>query len=177
VIIHGSTGRAAFRRNGRAGSFISLHLHLNIMMLVVGALTSQLFTRIGSCRMPVMGGVVALALTGTLTDDLYKPFRADALGHTKGQKLAIVAICTASQSWLTRYGRAVPGLTTKLEHVFAVASRTGGRPQKASAFRRPSPTVPERLCRRPDIGASSRARPRAHCAPSPERRRGTVGRR
>lgn len=68
LIIHGiNPGVQLFARNGELVSFIFIALFIvNIMMLVVGALTSQLFTRI--LKLPhalIMGGVVALALAGS----------------------------------------------------------------------------------------------------------------
>jgi putative tricarboxylic transport membrane protein len=68
LIIHGITpGVELFTRNGELVTFIFLALFIvNIMMLVVGALTSQLFSRI--LKLPhalIMGAVVALALAGS----------------------------------------------------------------------------------------------------------------
>jgi len=68
LIIHGITpGVDLFSRNGELVTFIFIALFMvNIMMLLVGAFTSQLFTRI--LKLPhalIMGGVVALALAGS----------------------------------------------------------------------------------------------------------------
>ena len=68
LIIHGVTpGVELFARNADLVAFIFVALFIvNIMMLVVGAITSQLFTRI--LKLPhalIMGAVVALALAGS----------------------------------------------------------------------------------------------------------------
>jgi putative tricarboxylic transport membrane protein len=68
LIVQGiQPGVALFTSNGDLVSFIFIALFIvNIMMLLVGALTSQLFTRI--LKLPhalIMGGVVALALAGS----------------------------------------------------------------------------------------------------------------
>ncbi|MEM9476957.1 MAG: tripartite tricarboxylate transporter permease [Pseudomonadota bacterium] len=68
LIIHGiQPGVDLFNSNGDLVSFIFIALFIvNIMMLLVGGLTSQLFTRI--LKLPhalIMGGVVALALAGS----------------------------------------------------------------------------------------------------------------
>jgi putative tricarboxylic transport membrane protein len=68
LIIHGITpGVDLFTRNGELVTFIFIALFIvNIMMLLVGAFTSQLFTRI--LKLPhalIMGSVVALALAGS----------------------------------------------------------------------------------------------------------------
>lgn len=68
LIIHGiQPGVDLFNSNGDLVSFIFVALFIvNIMMLMVGALTSQMFTRI--LKLPhalIMGGVVALALAGS----------------------------------------------------------------------------------------------------------------
>ena len=68
LIIHGvQPGVDLFKSNGDLVSFIFIALFIvNIMMLVVGAFTSQLFTRI--LKLPhalIMGAVVALALAGS----------------------------------------------------------------------------------------------------------------
>ena len=68
LIVHGVTpGVELFARNADLVAFIFIALFIvNIMMLLVGAVTSQLFTRI--LKLPhalIMGAVVALSLAGS----------------------------------------------------------------------------------------------------------------